>query len=325
MVSETVGLKNFTRLKRIGDGGFGVVYEAAYKFGPKKGLLVALKASSQRSESELVARNEQTILIKLKNASNIIQLLASFAENDCLWLVLEHAQLGDVAHHLPTGGFNETCCRYILRSCAEALAHLEFKNIVHRDIKPENILIMQNGEIKLADFGLSMEVPEKNLTRFGGTIRYMAPEVLVHSSLGRYLAEAMPPTYNHRADWFSLGLVGFALRSGSPISGSERYRPKENTLVSSSSVCNGCSMLLNFPSGTTDHYQNFIGDLTALHPRCRQRLFPDVSYILKNTFLSTPAPSSKPPCSFLKHLKNHKWRESNRNYETKTFNYVRSN
>ena len=67
--------------------------------------------------------------------------------------------------------------KHVMAPFLTAISHLHQRGILHRDIKPENILLMANGEIKLADFGLAIDtLREKPMSRVG-TLDYMPPEV----------------------------------------------------------------------------------------------------------------------------------------------------
>lgn len=73
--------------------------------------------------------------------------------------------------------------KHVMAPFLTAISHLHQRSILHRDIKPENILLMANGEIKLADFGLAIDTyREKPISRVG-TLDYMPPEVRLLSNI----------------------------------------------------------------------------------------------------------------------------------------------
>ena len=93
-----------------------------------------------------------------------------------------------------------------------AVGHCHANGVVHRDIKPENIMVGNDKELKLIDFGLSkIHKSSKNLETITGTPYYMAPEVLTES-------------YDHKCDIWSLGVVMYVLLSGYlPFQGPNKY------------------------------------------------------------------------------------------------------
>jgi serine/threonine protein kinase len=82
-----------------------------------------------------------------------------------------------------------------------AINHCHAQNIIHRDIKPENIMINEENEVRLIDFGLSKTNKKNNMQTMCGTPFYMAPEVIKSN-------------YNTKADIWSLGVLLYTLVSG---------------------------------------------------------------------------------------------------------------
>ena len=104
----------------------------------------------------------------------------------------------------------------------EALQYAHDEGVVHRDIKPENILLDRKGRVKIADFGLAKLLgpaparrrADRHACRSMGTPHYMAPEQIER-----------PPTVDHRADIYSLGVVFYEMLTGElPLGGSHRRR-----------------------------------------------------------------------------------------------------
>lgn len=87
---------------------------------------------------------------------------------------------------------------------ATAVQHLHSLNVLHRDIKPENILLGDDGEVKLADFGWSVVCSKGRRNTICGTLDYLAPEMLSGGG------------YDHRVDIWSLGVLCYELLFGKP-------------------------------------------------------------------------------------------------------------
>jgi len=73
---------------------------------------------------------------------------------------------------------SESEAKNIFRQIVAGLNYIHSKNICHRDLKPDNILLEKDQQVKLIDFGFSVEAEEKKLTTFCGTPSYMAPEIV---------------------------------------------------------------------------------------------------------------------------------------------------
>uniref|UniRef100_A0A8C9EV61 Ribosomal protein S6 kinase related n=1 Tax=Pavo cristatus TaxID=9049 RepID=A0A8C9EV61_PAVCR len=121
-----------------------------------------------------------------------------------LFIMCTYCSTGDL-HALwrAAGRFTEATVRLFAAELVLVLVYLHDLGIVHRDVKMENILLDERGHLKLADFGLSrhLRCGERAHT-ICGTLQYMAPEVLSGGP------------YSHAADWWSLGVLLFALASG---------------------------------------------------------------------------------------------------------------
>ena len=100
---------------------------------------------------------------------------------------------------------------YICREILRGLAHLHANKIIHRDIKGQNVLLTDNAEVKLVDFGVSAQL-DKTIGRrntFIGTPYWMGPEVIVCD-------ENPDATYDNRSDLWSLGITAIEMAEGQP-------------------------------------------------------------------------------------------------------------
>jgi len=91
----------------------------------------------------------------------------------------------------------------LMKQLFEAIAFCHAEGIVHRDIKPSNILVSDNNELVLADFGLACQTNRKKQTEFCGTLEYMAPEIILHEP------------YTYSVDIWSAGMTFHELLTGS--------------------------------------------------------------------------------------------------------------
>ncbi|XP_009470509.1 PREDICTED: serine/threonine-protein kinase 10 [Nipponia nippon] len=190
-------------LSRVGGerGGYGQVWEAKNK---ETGALAAAKVIETKSEDELEDYMVEIEILATCDHRHIVKLLGAFYWDGKLWIMIEFCPGGAVdATMLELDrGLTEPQIQVICRQMLEALHYLHSKKIIHRDLKAGNVLLTQDGDIKLADFGVSaknMKTLQKR-DSFIGTPYWMAPEVV--------MCETMKDTpYDYKADIWSLGIT----------------------------------------------------------------------------------------------------------------------
>ena len=197
-------------LEPLGRGGMGVVYKARQK---RLNRLVALKILAPDKErnaqfAERFIREAQALA--LLNHPSIVAV-HDFGQVDGLYyLLLEYVDGLSLRHLLRAGRLApEEALALVPRIC-EALQYAHERGVVHRDIKPENILLDENEQVKIADFGIAKLIQSQKtqpaLTQERqviGTPYYMAPEQVEH-----------PDRVDHRADIYSLGVVFYEMLTG---------------------------------------------------------------------------------------------------------------
>ncbi|XP_031732284.1 misshapen-like kinase 1 isoform X4 [Anarrhichthys ocellatus] len=131
-----------------------------------------------------------------------------------LWLVMEYCGAGSVTDLVKKTKGNclkEDWIAYICREVLRGLSHLHAHHVIHRDIKGQNVLLTENAEVKLVDFGVSAQL-DKTIGRrntFIGTPYWMAPEVIACD-------ENPEATYDYRSDLWSLGITALEMAEGAP-------------------------------------------------------------------------------------------------------------
>ncbi|XP_041657262.1 serine/threonine-protein kinase 10 [Cheilinus undulatus] len=185
----------------LGDGAFGKVYKARNK---ETGVLAAAKQIETKSEEELEDYMVEIDILAKCDHRYIVKLLDAFYHDNTLWIMIEFCPGGAVdATMLELDrGLTEPQIKVVCRQMLEALVYLHRMKIIHRDLKAGNVLLMLDGDIKLADFGVSAK-NTKTLQRrdsFIGTPYWMAPEVV--------MCETMKDApYDYKADIWSLGIT----------------------------------------------------------------------------------------------------------------------
>ncbi len=207
--------KNFHgfRLGRcVGRGGMGMVYEAEEIGGGRK---VALKMMSHRfaydSDGQRRFDGEARIGQELRHP-HIVPAYEQFSAFNTQFIAMQYCAGRTLAELIAEHGpLADGHTRRIAGQLGLALYHAHAHDIIHRDLKPENVLLDDEGNVYLTDFGLARALrDEDDSQRLVGTPRYMAPEQL--------LGEAV----DERADYFSFGCIVFELITGRALFPQER-------------------------------------------------------------------------------------------------------
>uniref|UniRef100_A0AAY4BM56 non-specific serine/threonine protein kinase n=1 Tax=Denticeps clupeoides TaxID=299321 RepID=A0AAY4BM56_9TELE len=185
----------------LGDGAFGKVYKAQNK---QTGILAAAKVIDTQSEEELEDYMVEIEILASCDHHYIVKLLDAFYYEDKLWILIEFCAGGavDAVMLELERPLTEPQIRVVCKQTLEALAYLHNNKVIHRDLKAGNILFTMDGDIKLADFGVSAK-NTKTLQRrdsFIGTPYWMAPEVVMCET-------SKDRPYDYKADIWSLGVT----------------------------------------------------------------------------------------------------------------------
>ncbi|KAF2098608.1 Pkinase-domain-containing protein [Rhizodiscina lignyota] len=194
----------YTRQAVIGSGSFGRVYKGVDK---RTGQAVAIKIIDVEAQDDEVEDVIQEIAILSElNSPYVTKYHGSYLKGSELWIVMEYCAGGSCSDLLRPGLIPEDYITIIVRELLMGLDYLHGDHKLHRDIKAANILLSANGQVKLADFGvsgqLSATMTKKNT--FVGTPFWMAPEVIKQSG------------YDHKADIWSVGITALELAMGEP-------------------------------------------------------------------------------------------------------------
>ncbi|GLG95818.1 Serine/threonine-protein kinase hippo, partial [Gryllus bimaculatus] len=198
-------------IQRIGSGTYGDVYKAKRL---STNDLAAIKVIKLEQGDDFAIIQQEIVMMKDCRHPNIIAYYGSYLRRDKLWICMEYCGGGSLQdiYHI-TGPLTELQIAYMCRETLHGLAYLHSMGKMHRDIKGANILLTENGDVKLADFGVSAQITATINKRksFIGTPYWMAPEVAAVERKGGYnqlcdiwatgvtaieLAELQPPMFD---------------------------------------------------------------------------------------------------------------------------------
>jgi serine/threonine-protein kinase len=204
---DSLGAYRIERL--LGEGGMGKVYEAEERLSGRRVALKVLRPELARSEpARRLFENEMSILARLDHP-NVVRCLACTEIEGELVMALELLEGRTLRQLIATDdALDWQRALGIVRQIAGALvaAHEHEPPIVHRDLKPENVMILDDGTIKVTDFGIAKVLAALGnaTTHSVGTLQYMSPEQI----------DAAP--IDARSDLYALGLVLYELLTGRP-------------------------------------------------------------------------------------------------------------
>ncbi|XP_044883618.1 serine/threonine-protein kinase 10 isoform X2 [Mauremys mutica] len=237
------------------------------------GALAAAKVIEAKSDEELEDYMVEIEILATCDHPYIVKLLGAFYHDSKLWIMIEFCPGGavDAVMLELDRGLTEPQIQVICRQMLEALVYLHSKKIIHRDLKAGNVLLTQDGDIKLADFGVSAK-NIKTLQRrdsFIGTPYWMAPEVV--------MCETMKDTpYDYKADIWSLGITLIEMAQIEPPH--HELNPMRVLLK----IAKSDPPTLNCPSKWSPEFKDFLKTALDKNPETR----PSAAQLLEHSFIN---------------------------------------
>ncbi|XP_043726006.1 CBL-interacting serine/threonine-protein kinase 11-like [Telopea speciosissima] len=193
--------------KLLGCGAFGKVYHAR---NIRTGQSVAIKAISKHKviKGGLVPhiKREISIMRRMRHP-RIVKLFEVLASKTKIYFVLEFIKGGELFSKIAKCRLNEDLSRRYFQQLISAVGYCHSHGVFHRDLKPENLLVDENGDLKVSDFGLSAVTDQIRddglLHTLCGTPAYVAPEILAKKGYD-----------GAKVDIWSCGIILYVLNAG---------------------------------------------------------------------------------------------------------------
>uniref|UniRef100_A0A158P9M2 Protein kinase domain-containing protein n=1 Tax=Angiostrongylus cantonensis TaxID=6313 RepID=A0A158P9M2_ANGCA len=206
----------FEITRKLGSGTYGKVSLAYDHKFDREVAVKLIKKSAIENKADLVRIRREIRIMSALHHPNIIQIFEVFENREKIILVMEYASGGELYDYVSHfGSLPESEARRIFRQITSAVLYCHKHQVAHRDLKLENILLDQDNNAKIADFGLSNYFGTKSLlTTFCGSPLYASPEIINGT-----------PYKGPEVDCWSLGILLYTLVYGSmPFDGRDFNR-----------------------------------------------------------------------------------------------------
>ena len=259
-------ITDFEQIANLGTGGYGKVNLYRHKVtGAEYAIKLIDKTKFENKlQKELFAR-EVDMMYKIRHP-NIVRLYTHFEDETNCYIALEYIKKGNLYSYtqsMPNKVLDAATTAHFVVDLISSLYYLHNMNppIIHRDIKPENLLVGNNGQLKLTDFGGSNYLE-------GGNVRYTTCGTQIYHSPEMLLKKG----YDTRVDIWAIGILIFELMVGRPPFKSDGQHSMEDNIV---------HLRINWPSTMNLLAKNLVSKLLKLEPDQR----PTLKEILEHQFI----------------------------------------
>jgi hypothetical protein len=199
---------DFRLERKLASGGMSEVYLATQLSLQRTVAVKLFRWHGPANDESLVRFNRESLTLAQFSCPSIVQVLAAGADESLNWMAMEHLAGGDLGGWIERHGAPPPARGlHWFRQALEGLQYAHRRGVLHRDLKPHNLLLNDEGDVKVSDFGLLKELQPTTAmltprSAILGTPYYMAPE------------QALGESVDERSDIFSLGATFFHLFTG---------------------------------------------------------------------------------------------------------------
>ncbi len=193
-------------LKKVGQGGMGVVYKAEDTLLKRVVAYKVLPTAIKENKEMLQAFMQEAQIAAALNHPSIVTLFDTGTHGDEVFLTMEFVDGISLKEHLDKNTLPLDRLTEMMRQICEGVAYAHSKEVIHRDIKPANIMLTRDHAVKITDFGLARILSESTggRTAVKGTPLYMGPEQILGEKV------------DQQADIYSLGCTFYRMVAGRP-------------------------------------------------------------------------------------------------------------
>uniref|UniRef100_A0A0R3RTN3 Protein kinase domain-containing protein n=1 Tax=Elaeophora elaphi TaxID=1147741 RepID=A0A0R3RTN3_9BILA len=194
----------------LGKGGFARCYAAKDSSSAMEVALKIVPKSRLTKHSQLEKMRKEIAIHESLNHPSVVKFLSCFEDNINVYMVLELCHNGTLLcriQNAPGGRLRDHCARMYLLQIVDAVTYLhEQIGILHRDLKPGNVLLSNNDQVKLADFGLALKLSDLPYSSLNvcGTPNYLSPQVLRREG------------HSKESEAWSIGCILYCMLIGKP-------------------------------------------------------------------------------------------------------------